>query len=223
MPTTGRRPERCAASTVSRYDDVGAPAPVPGPVARSGTIDQVSRGRTGAGRPSRSPIAPWRSSHRELVKFAIVGGTTWVIDTVVFLSAQDAPSWSQADHREDHRRARGDDRVLRAQPRVELPHPRRPRAPPRGAAVLRRSAASAWPSTPRPWRSRATCSTSRCPSVSPAHPGDRRLRQRPDPRHARRDGVPLVGVPPVRVPAQGRPRRPGARRAARRRGAGRAS
>src|SRR3712207_7650073 len=34
--------------------------------------------------------------------------------------------------------------------------------------------------------------------------GGRGLRQRPDPRRAHRDGVPLVGVPPLRLPARGR-------------------
>ena len=45
------------------------------------------------------------------------------------------------------------------------------------------------------------------PHVTPAGAGDRGLRQRHHPRHADRDGVPLVGVPEVGLPAgDARPR-----------------
>jgi putative flippase GtrA len=55
-----------------------------GPIGGSGTIDQVTF--------VEAALAvipePYRSvaiKHRELVKFAMVGGVTWVIDTVIFL------------------------------------------------------------------------------------------------------------------------------------------
>ena len=121
---------RCAASTV--YGSTARRARGPGTGCRSGTMDGVSRCRTGAGRRSRSPIALWRSSHRELVKFAIVGRHHLGDRHRRLPRAQEHRAGAQADHREDHRRARGDDRVVRPQPRVVLPHPRRPRAPPRG-------------------------------------------------------------------------------------------
>ena len=97
MPTTGRRSGAVgAASTVyGRYDGYGRPVRVaardrPGPrVAApvgsgSGTIVQVAVVERVLG---WMPEPPRRIAikHRELVKFALVGGTTWVIDTVVFL------------------------------------------------------------------------------------------------------------------------------------------
>lgn len=56
------------------------PGTGPGTGGPSGTIDQVAVRRTGAGdhpQPDRSIAI----KHRELVKFAVVGGATWVIDT----------------------------------------------------------------------------------------------------------------------------------------------
>jgi putative flippase GtrA len=62
----------------------GGSLPASGATPASGTIEQVS--------VVESALAiipqPYRDiaiKHRELVKFAFVGGTTWVIDTVVFL------------------------------------------------------------------------------------------------------------------------------------------
>jgi putative flippase GtrA len=54
------------------------------PTAGSGTIDRVSVVES----VLLSIPQPYRDvaiKHRELVKFAVVGGTTWVIDTLVFL------------------------------------------------------------------------------------------------------------------------------------------
>jgi putative flippase GtrA len=50
----------------------------------SGTIDRVSFVETVLGRIPQ-PYRDVAVKHRELVKFTLVGGTAWVIDTVVFL------------------------------------------------------------------------------------------------------------------------------------------
>ena len=55
------------------------------PRARSGTINGVSVVETVLGTIPQ-PYRDVAIRHRELVKFAIVGGTTWVIDTAVFLT-----------------------------------------------------------------------------------------------------------------------------------------
>lgn len=57
---------------------------MPSPSGGSGTIDQVAVvERVLAWIPE--PYRRIAIKHRELVKFALVGGTTWIIDTVVFL------------------------------------------------------------------------------------------------------------------------------------------
>jgi len=50
----------------------------------SGTIDQVSLVETALAAVPQ-PYRDLALKHRELLKFGLVGGTTWVIDTVVFL------------------------------------------------------------------------------------------------------------------------------------------
>jgi putative flippase GtrA len=58
--------------------------PVPGPWCGSGTIDQVAVvERVLSWMPE--PYRRIAIKHRELLKFGMVGGTTWMIDTVVFL------------------------------------------------------------------------------------------------------------------------------------------
>jgi putative flippase GtrA len=69
---------RYAPGAIRRRGPVGGRAP------GSGTIDRV----VVVERVLSSIPEPYRAlaiKHRELVKFALVGGTTWVIDTVVFL------------------------------------------------------------------------------------------------------------------------------------------
>jgi putative flippase GtrA len=75
MPTTGR-----GTSTI------GAAYFRPGrsPDTRSGTIDRVSVVETVLAHIPQ-PYRDVAIKHRELLKFGMVGGTTWVIDTVVFL------------------------------------------------------------------------------------------------------------------------------------------
>ena len=92
IPTTGR-PSGAGVATstvwnVTGYERTARRAPVPGPGGPSGTIDQVAV----VERVLATIPQPYRAvaiKHRELVKFAVVGGTTWVIDTVVFLGAQE--------------------------------------------------------------------------------------------------------------------------------------
>jgi len=65
-------------------DGTARRAPVRAPGSLSGTIDRVAV----VERVLSSIPQPYRAlaiKHRELVKFALVGGTTWVIDTAVFL------------------------------------------------------------------------------------------------------------------------------------------
>ena len=69
---------------------------------------------------------PYRAlaiKHRELVKFAVVGGTTWVIDTVVFLVLKSTVLEPKPITAKIIAVLGGDDRVVHPQPRVELPHP----------------------------------------------------------------------------------------------------
>ncbi len=182
----------------------------------SGTIDQVTFVESAlAAIPE--PYRGVAIKHRELVKFALVGGTTWVIDTTVFLLLKTT--------------------VLDTKPLTA-----------KIMAVLVATIASyvlnrEWSFRTRGGRERhheaalffvisgigvavysAPLAVSRyvldlkVPDGEPAHPGGRRLRQRPDRRRAGRHGVPLVGVPPVRVPAPGgAPPGPAARGAAARR------
>ena len=177
-------------------------APVRAPGGRSGTMDRWPWSN-GAG---DDPAALSRLSaikHRELVKFAVVGGTTWVIDTAVFLGLKStvlepkpltakiiavlvATIVSYVLNREWSFRTRGG-RERHHEAAAVLPHQRDRRRGlhrPAGHLPLRAPPAGA--------------------EREPAHRGGRRLRQRPDPRCAGRHGVPLVGVPPVRVPARGR-------------------
>jgi putative flippase GtrA len=79
-PDDGKAPGRVQAGSVHG----GGSLPAGDAAPASGTIEQVS--------VVESALAiipqPYRDvaiKHRELVKFALVGGTTWVIDTVVFL------------------------------------------------------------------------------------------------------------------------------------------
>ena len=58
--------------------------PADGPGPGSGTIDQVSMVESVLGVVPQ-PYRDVAITHREFVKFALVGGTTWVIDTAVFL------------------------------------------------------------------------------------------------------------------------------------------
>lgn len=80
MPTTGNGPAGEGASTI------GAAyfRPAGSPDTRSGTIDQVSVVETVLAHVPQ-PYRDVAIRHRELLKFGMVGGTTWVIDTVVFL------------------------------------------------------------------------------------------------------------------------------------------
>ena len=76
--------ERPRCTDVTALDTIRHCGPVTGPGAHSGTIDRV----VVVERVLSSIPQPYRAiaiKHRELVKFALVGGTTWVIDTAVFL------------------------------------------------------------------------------------------------------------------------------------------
>jgi putative flippase GtrA len=61
-----------------------APGADAGALQRSGTIDRVSLVETTLARIPE-PYRGIAIKHRELLKFAVVGGATWVIDTAVFL------------------------------------------------------------------------------------------------------------------------------------------
>jgi hypothetical protein len=70
-----------------------------------------------------SPIRPYFERHHELIKFAIVGGTTFIIDSAVFYTLkltvlEPKPVTAKI--------IAGGDRVLHPQPGMELPRPRRP-------------------------------------------------------------------------------------------------
>jgi putative flippase GtrA len=58
--------------------------PPPIPAIGSGTIEQVTLVESALAAIPQ-PYRAVAIKHRELVKFALVGGTTWVIDTTVFL------------------------------------------------------------------------------------------------------------------------------------------
>lgn len=74
-------------------------------------------------------VQPYAQRHHELIKFAIVGGTTFIIDTAIFYTLK-LTVLGQAGDREGDRRHRRRHRVLRVEQGVELPRPRRSRAPP---------------------------------------------------------------------------------------------
>ena len=152
MPTTGRRasgsgaftggrPYRCAVASIG-----------------SGTIDQVTFVESAlAAIPE--PYRGVAIKHRELVKFALVGGTTWVIDTTVFLLLKTTVLDTKPLTAKIIAVLVATIVVLRAQPGVVVPDPRRAGAAPRGRAVLRDQRDRGGGVHARRWRSPATCWT----------------------------------------------------------------
>ncbi len=111
-------------------------------------------------------IRPFAERHHELIKFAIVGATTFIIDSAIFYHAQADHPRAQAGDGQDHRRHRRGHRVLHPEPGMELPA-----TAAAANATTRRccssgSAVSAWC---WPWprcTSPATCCGLRVPEVS---------------------------------------------------------
>ena len=117
-------------------------------------------------RGCRASIRPYAERHHELIKFAIVGATTFIIDSAIFYTLkltilEPKPVTAKI--------IAGIVAVIASyilNREWSFQRSRRPRAPPRGAAVLRvqrrRRAAVAW----RRCGSPATCCSCACPTVS---------------------------------------------------------